>query len=647
MLLGDRLSVPAGTAAILFDMDGVLLDSLTMDYEIVNRLVESHASGTVDVPRAVIRANFPFDLPVFWRRVLGEIHLDLDSSKIDLLVAAHERERATTKVPVHEGIAEILADARRRRLSLGVVSNNPEGDVEQMIKMAGIRKFFDVVVGNDGDGLAKKPAPDIYIAAARRLGVAPGSCVAVEDSLVGAESASRAGCHTVGVATGATAFDDLASSEWVDSSYSYFGESRVRLRPGDVTSKSLRTPNDFVSHMIEHVAWRTGCSVDVSWTTNDWRQLGCEVGREIAGLPRVRQGVSVLGMIDDGSCEVAVRRADGGGAVFRASSQVDLDWFLSLRCEQLSHGGPLVSLADGIAAGAEADIDVTVASLEDPHHTWEGIFRAIGIGFEKLGHQSPDMRGATPAAVSNNVAQYRSPGGKSDEAEVERGWTVLHSSDTRSELRRETAESIVGVVAELGRAEARLRLDVSDSIDVLGAADLLDEFAVGAVLGLDIEFRATRLNSSHVVLEDLGLAVGHALKRIAVARMTRIGIYGAGSNVEAIEDLTEKPVRVGISLEGRKFWKYVPFGRSYDDFRKEFLVGHKLPNGLFTEDLDDFIDGLAGGLQASVVVHVDRDTPPGLGWPLVFRGLGEAMAELLAENPSRKALTPGVKATLA
>jgi hypothetical protein len=72
-----------------------------------------------------------------------------------------------------------------------------------------------------------------------------------------------------------------------------------------------------------------------------------------------------------------------------------------------------------------------------------------------------------------------------------------------------------------------------------------------------------------------------------------------------------------------------------------------LTNGMFSEDLDDFVDGLAGGLQSSIIVHIDRDVSPIWGWPMLFRGLGEAMAGLLAVNPHRLALAPGVKATLA
>jgi len=161
-----------------------------------------------------------------------------------------------------------------------------------------------------------------------------------------------------------------------------------------------------------------------------------------------------------------------------------------------------------------------------------------------------------------------------------------------------------------------------------------------------VGFSASRLSSSHVVTEDVGLGLGRALRGMAIERMSELGIYGAGSNVRALEDVN-RPVRVGLSMEGRKFWKYVPFGGDYAAFRRTFLIGHTLCGDLFSEDLDDFIDGFAGGLQASVMVHVADGVGAEEGWPLVFSSLGEATREFLSVNPYRKALAPGVKATLA
>jgi imidazoleglycerol phosphate dehydratase HisB len=471
-------------------------------------------------------------------------------------------------------------------------------------------------------------------------------CVALEDSLLGAEAAKAAGCWTVGVATGASDFERLSSSPYVDRCYACFAPCRVVLGREGVTKKSLVTPNEFVSHMIEHIAWRLGCSIDVFWANDDWFQLGRELGHRIAELCPVQGSTGVLGMIDDGSCELALRWDGTGGVRLRAAAQVDLDWFLALRCEQVPNGQPLLSMLRGLGAGCGVSFDILVASAEDPHHTWEGIFRGIGIGLNKLtgAHDTAELAEPAPLSSGQSSALQSSR----PEAVVERGWDVMHSTTTGARLRRETAESVVEVELVLGIAPgAECHLAVSDSINVAGITDFLREFALAGNLGIAVGFNATRLSSSHVVTEDIGLALGRALRCIAVERMVAFGINGAGSNINSVDDLSDLAIRVGVSMEGRKFWKFVPFSSDYAAFRKAFLVGHTLPNGLFSEDLDDFVDGLAGGLEASVMVHVASSLDPAIGWPLVFRGLGAALKELLTHNPDRMALAPGVKATLA
>jgi len=198
-----------------------------------------------------------------------------------------------------------------------------------------------------------------------------------------------------------------------------------------------------------------------------------------------------------------------------------------------------------------------------------------------------------------------------------------------------------------GYVPAKCRFVVSESIHVEGFRDLLDTLARAGGLRIELDFEATRLSSSHVAMEDTGLVLGRALKEILVVRMDRVGIQGAGSSIVAPEDLERAPIRVGLSVEGRKFCRFVPFDCDFPTLRREFLVGHTVAGGLFSEDLDDFIDGLAGGMAASILVHVQQRLPPHEGWPLVFEALGQAVAGALAPNPARKGVPPGVKATLA
>lgn len=646
MLLADGLEVPDGTRALLLDMDGVLIDTLAMDYELVDALLHPHAD--VSVPHETIRRYFPYSLPDFWRLVTESVGLDLTEQALADIVARHEKERRLVVPVVHRGVPELLRDARAHGLRVAVVSNNPQADVEQLLGSAGLLADVDVVVGNDEPGMAKKPAPDPYLAAAARLDCPPQRCVAVEDSPLGLRSASAAGCHAIGVATGAASLAELAGSGHAAFCYTHLGPRVVRLGRDGITNKVLETPNDFVSHMVEHIAWRLGCSIELRWTSDDWAALGRALGERIGAMPRLRDSAAALGMIDDGSAEVRLRVAGPGGARFTASGQLDLEWFLSVRCEQLSHGTPLVDMLDAFGRAAGLDIAVTVGSFEDPHHTWEGVYRAVGIALDRM--HNPVVPEPPGSAAESGAASDRPAAGAAVAAttrEVERGWYADVVTAGAARLRRETAESLVVVeVSMIDEPGAEVTIEVADSVSVTGLAGLLDEYARAAGLRLSVNFVATRLSSSHVVTEDVGLVLGRALRGMAIERMSEVGIYGAGSNVRDLDDV-DRPVRVGLSMEGRKFWKYVPFSGDYTAFRRSFLIGHTLRGDLFSEDLDDFVDGFAGGLQASVMVHLADGIGAERGWPLLFAALGEATREFLSVNPYRKALAPGVKATLA
>jgi HAD superfamily hydrolase (TIGR01509 family) len=647
MLLAGRLEIPEGTAALLFDLDGVLLDSLSLDYEIVGKLLQDELGSVMEVPQGVIRENFPLAIPDFWRKISDTRSLGLTPEAISRLTEKHESHRRAAVIATHNGIPEIIDAARGQGIPIGVVSNNPHVEVRKTLTGAGL--VADVIVGNDEPGLRKKPAPDTYQEAVARLGLQPSVCVAVEDSLLGAEAASTAGCYTVAVATGANSFLELSESPYVSRCYTSFARCYVSLGKAGVMSKTLSSPNEFVSHMIEHIAWRLGCSIDLSWTNDGWRGLGSALGREVRKLPIRQETASTIGMIDDGSAEIHVTATSSGGVVLTASRQVDLEWFLSSRAEQLSDGKPLVEVLEGLGAGGALDFTIIVASFEDPHHTWEGVFRGVGIALDKMFNEQPVApnppcdEGADSPVGSLPKKTRQQPLARA----VERGWTVQHVSEWGASLERRTAESAVGVSLRLGAPSVRCAINVSNSIDVTGMVDLLAEFTEGAMLQLDVTYEAIRLSSSHVVTEDIGMTLGRALRHVAIERMDKFGIQGAGSSIKNLSEGPYQPIRVGVSMEGRKFWKYVPMSQDYGDFRKTFLVGHTLANGLYSEDLDDFIDGLAGGLESSIIMHIDNNVDPVTGWPMLFRGLGEAMAGLLAVNPHRLSLAPGVKATLA
>jgi imidazoleglycerol phosphate dehydratase HisB len=128
--------------------------------------------------------------------------------------------------------------------------------------------------------------------------------------------------------------------------------------------------------------------------------------------------------------------------------------------------------------------------------------------------------------------------------------------------------------------------------------------------------------------------------------MAKIGANGAGSSIQTLKDLKNKPVRVGLSVEGRKFCRIFS-GVGEDVIRQKLLIGQDILGNLRSEDLDDFLDGFAGGMGCSLLIVVKKLIKPEDFWQAVFAGIGEALREAYLPNPYRKGVPPGVKANLA
>ncbi len=645
VVIASRIDVPDGTGALLWDLDGVLLDTLNLELDAVRALVTERVPGGPDVAPATVRERFALPVPDFWRAILRTVGADVDEALVAELTAALEHVRLDGHPAVLPGVRELLDGATEAGLRLAVVSNNPAAQVRTMLARAGLDASLPVVVGND-QGLPSKPAPDMYLAGADAVALPPARCVALEDSLLGAAAARAAGCFVVGVATGSATFAGLEASADVDVAFRAFTPAAVTLTPGDVTRKRLDTPNEFVSHMLEHIAWRTGCSAEIVWPSDDWHGLGRAVGAQLAPLlDGETLRTRALGLIDDGSCEVTLERTgadadadvEPGVALTDAGGAVDPERFVALRVEQLATGRPLVRLLEGLAEATGLRMTIALASLEDPHHTWEAVFRAVGVALRGLS--------ATLLAHADGTGDTLDRSGRDDgRAAKGYGLTVELAGAEGVRLLRTTAESACHADVRPAPGPLTLTLHTSDSVHCEGLVDLVAQLGAAAGLSGTIAFSALELSSSHVVAEDVGMTLGAAVKELATQRMNAFGIEGAGSSVT--DGPEQAPIRVGVSFEGRKFLQLVPLGWSREALREQ-LIGGTLRSGLFTEDLDDFLDGFVGGMGCSVVVLWERVDDLDAAWSLVFTGLGAALGGLLAPNHAKRALIAGVKATLA
>jgi HAD superfamily hydrolase (TIGR01509 family) len=179
--------------AIIFDMDGVLIDSEPLHHAAMNAVL-APLNHTVEDPeyRTYIGASSAYA----WERIVAARRLPdppaTYMARYDEAVCAVVAEQG---VPM-PGLLPLLADLRAAGVPLAVASSSAARWVEVTLGCIGVRDDFAVVVS--GEQVTRgKPAPDIFLRAAALLGVDPAHCLVIEDSPRGLEAARAAGMFAV------------------------------------------------------------------------------------------------------------------------------------------------------------------------------------------------------------------------------------------------------------------------------------------------------------------------------------------------------------------------------------------------------------------------------------------------------------------
>lgn len=179
--------------ALIFDFDGTILDTETADLRAWQELFgERGYPFPLDEWSAAVGGHGSLDVYAHYERHHGAA-VDREALR------AARRSRVLQLVanePLLPGIQACLDDARREGLRLAVASNSSYDWVDTHLRRLNLRDWFSVLSCID-DGVAGKPAPDIYQRALAGLGVCATDAIAIEDSLAGVAAARAAGIFTV------------------------------------------------------------------------------------------------------------------------------------------------------------------------------------------------------------------------------------------------------------------------------------------------------------------------------------------------------------------------------------------------------------------------------------------------------------------
>ncbi|MDA1017933.1 MAG: HAD family phosphatase [Planctomycetota bacterium] len=205
----------ANRMAVIFDVDGVLVDSFTAHFRSWQILAAQHNRefteeeflvGFGRPSREVIIEQWP-------DRSLGiqQLHELADRKE------AIFRELISSHFPAMDGATDVIKQFRGEKFDLAVGSSAPRENIELILQRLGIGELLSVQVTGD-DVTAGKPDPQVFLLAAEGLHMPPGCCAVVEDSAAGIQAAKAAGMTVIGLVSTGHTHDELSHADVVVNS---------------------------------------------------------------------------------------------------------------------------------------------------------------------------------------------------------------------------------------------------------------------------------------------------------------------------------------------------------------------------------------------------------------------------------------------
>ena len=181
--------------AIIFDMDGVLVDSEPFHIEIEK---QQFLMNQLSITNEEHHRYMGVATNVMWEQIAERHSLNVSVEELT------EQNRIESirfftevkEIPVMPGLIDLLEKLQQKKYPMAVASSSFPEIIELILERTGIRKYFQVVVSSQEAGKSK-PEPDVFLLAARKLKVMPDECLVVEDSKNGIKAAQAAGMSCV------------------------------------------------------------------------------------------------------------------------------------------------------------------------------------------------------------------------------------------------------------------------------------------------------------------------------------------------------------------------------------------------------------------------------------------------------------------
>jgi HAD superfamily hydrolase (TIGR01509 family) len=180
--------------AVVFDLDGLLIETEEIWDEVRETLARERGGRWTDSAQRDMMGMSSTEWSRYMHDVVG---LPDPPERINELVVERMAERYRSNLPLLPGAADAV-ERLASRWPLGVASSSNRALIELALELSGLARYFQAIVSSE-EVARGKPAPDVYLEAARRLCVDPGRAAAVEDSHAGIRAAKAAGMRVIAI----------------------------------------------------------------------------------------------------------------------------------------------------------------------------------------------------------------------------------------------------------------------------------------------------------------------------------------------------------------------------------------------------------------------------------------------------------------
>lgn len=198
---------------VIFDMDGVIVDSVGLHFETWREVGKDYG---IEISQDMLDKLNGMDTPRISEYLVEEFKLDAKPEEISELKRNLSGEKLKKGVEIFPGVKETLGNLKKLGYRIGLATMTPRNHVEFSLGPNLLQLELDQIVTDD-DVQNAKPAPDVFLKCAEKLGKEPEQCVVIEDSLNGIKAAKAAGMKAIALTT-TTAREKFVDADAIISS---------------------------------------------------------------------------------------------------------------------------------------------------------------------------------------------------------------------------------------------------------------------------------------------------------------------------------------------------------------------------------------------------------------------------------------------